>query len=381
MSFQRIDTRALAPGRADISVISPVRNEIGLLPHFLSHHRRLGISQFVMIDNGSVDGTTEYLLSQPDCIVYATDESFSASNMACDWIDRILRESRYFGWLLYLDADEHLVYQDMERMPVSGLLARLNAQGADTVLGIMVDMYPEGDFLELKITPECRLRDLMPWFDSDYVLRPWPQRPWDPRPEGFRLQVLGGPRCRLLSDLTTERRRGGFHYTMTNQVDRFVDHVPLSLMPALARIWPREVPAQHKKPLNFVRDGFRYINSHSSTNHRAAAEGVALLHYKFCHELQQRYRYAAAEGNHYRRGLSYQQLNDALRRWGRRPLTYSGSRRYQSSRDLDSAGLIGPRPADLWMRGLPEVVLGDTGATPDAGQQRRPRALARRTAP
>jgi hypothetical protein len=174
--------------------------------------------------------------------------------------------------------------------------------------------------------------------------------------------VLGGPRCRLLSDLDRERRRGAIQYTVDKQVDRFVDIVPLPLMPALARVWPREMPEQQKKPVNFVRPGFAYANSHASSNSREAGELVALLHFKFCHELQQRLACAAAEGNHHRRGLAHHQLDFALQRWGRRSLTYPGSRRYGSSRDLEAVGLIGPRPATLWKEGAREFVTREEAA-------------------
>jgi hypothetical protein len=219
-------------------------------------------------------------------------------------------------------------------------------------------MYPGGDFADLRIGPDDDLHDKLGWFDSEYVFRPWPKRPWDPATLGFHLQVLGGPRCRLLSNLQRERRRGPLHYTLANQVDRFIDRVPLGLIPALARLWPCEMPALQKKPINFVRPGFRYVNNHSATNTRNAGEIVTLLHFKFCHELQQRLRFASAEGTYYRRGLLHQQLARALRRWGRKPLTYAGSRRFRDSRDLEEVGLVGARPASLWRSGAAEVVTG-----------------------
>jgi len=356
MSFDRLDARPLAADGQITSVICPVRDEMGLLPHFLDHHRRLGVRQFILIDNASSDGTTEYILSQPDCIVYFTDESYYESAYARKWINRILVDNNYAGWLIYLDADEHLVYRGAEALSVQGFLQQLEAEGADCALAVMVDMYPDGDFASVKIAPHDNLHAKLPWFDGDYVMRPWPTRPWDRKSDGFRLQVLGGPRCRLLSNLERERQRGALHYTIDKQVDRFVDSVPLSLMRPLAGIWPREMPEQQKKPVNLVRPGFAYANSHASSNSREAGELVALLHFKFCHELQQRLHYAAVEGNHHRRGLAHHQLDIALQRWGRRSLTYAGSRRYGSPRDLEAVGLIGPRPATLWKEGAREFV-------------------------
>jgi len=358
MAFARIDQRETAPGADGVCVICPVHNEMLLLPHFLAHHRRLGVTSFVMIDNNSSDGTREYLLTQQDCIVYHTDERYQDALWGVDWINRIVAQTDYRGWLIYVDADEHLAYRDMEATPIQGFLRRLSEDGADTVFGVMVDMYPDGDFLQVGLEPDSDLHDVLCWFDSDYVLRPWPRRPWDPATSAYRLQVLGGPRCRLMSNLQAERRRGAAHYTAMNQVDRFVDLIPSELMPTFARLWPRQVPAQQKKPINLVGPGFRYANGHSSTNRKIAGETVALLHFKLCHELRRSVRRAETLNGHYRRGLEQYQLSHAVRRWGDRPLTYAGSRRFRSSRDLESLGLIGDRPAALWRDGATEVVVG-----------------------
>ena len=46
-----------------------VRNEIVRLPYFLDYYRRLGAGHFLVVDNGSDDGTHEYLADQPDVSV------------------------------------------------------------------------------------------------------------------------------------------------------------------------------------------------------------------------------------------------------------------------------------------------------------------------
>jgi hypothetical protein len=328
-------------------VICPVRNEMALLPAFLAHHRAIGVEQFIFIDNGSSDGTAGYLRAQSDCVVYWTDASFRAANFGMDWINRIIRDLNYQGWLLYADVDEHLVYCGMDSLKLGDYCRKLERAGYDTVFCAMIDMYPEGAFLTLTIDPKRSLISQMPWFDTDYVFRAWPKRPWD-RYRNFALQVLGGPRCRLLSNLERERRRGAMYYTLANQVDRFVDAVPISWLPALAKIWPKEPPAQQKKPLNLVGPGFAYGNSHSASNSRLANETVAFLHFKFCHELQQRVKMVLEEANHYRRGLNYLQIQNALRKWGDRSLIYEGSRRFESADDFERAGIIGTRAAALW---------------------------------
>jgi hypothetical protein len=85
-------------------------------------------------------------------------------------------------------------------------------------------------------------------FDKDYIIRGAPHRPWATLYLDA-IEVLGGPRCRLFSILEQDLRRGWVHYTFGSQLDRFVDKVPLSLMPMLAALWPRTQEAFFKTGL------------------------------------------------------------------------------------------------------------------------------------
>mgnify|MGYP003778311829 CR=1 FL=1 len=343
----------------EVMLITPVRDELKLLPAFLRHYRKMGVRDFIFIDNSSTDGTTDYLRAQPDCFVFHTDESFRDNNYAMDWINRVIVEHGICGWLIYVDVDEHLVYPDMERTDIADYCARLADGGFDCVNAVMVDMYPEGSFLDLTFGPDDDLADVMGWFDADYIFRNWPRRAWD-RAAPFNLQILGGPRCRLLSDIESERRHGALFYTLANQVDRIVDRIPLGMMPLLARFAPREMPALQKRPINFVREGFGYLNSHAGTNAACANDMTALLHYKFCSELQRRFD-MRKEGNHYRRGLSYLQLEQALADWPSHTLRYDNSRLYRSSADLAEIGLIGPAISVLWRNDHPDAMRTSPG--------------------
>jgi glycosyltransferase involved in cell wall biosynthesis len=348
---EQVTKRLLRIEPDQVAAVTPVKNEITLLPHFLKHYRRLGVSHFLMIDNGSTDGSFDYLLQQTDCTVFRALDSYREANYGMEWVSALQVEHCRNRWSLFVDCDELLIYPDCERVSIEDYCAKLRSKGFDSVFACMIDTYPEGDFLSTKISPDADLIDQMGWFDTDYVFRPWPRRPWDPPVERFRLQVLGGPRCRLLSSLDTERRRGAFHYTLINQVDRIIDHVPASAIRYLASVCPAEMPAQQKQPLNFVTEGFRFFNGHGNTNKAYADDLVGLLHFKLCDELQKRLAEKSIMENHYRRGLPYEQLRQSVMRWGRRPLTYEGSRRFRTSSDLESVGLIGPRAAALWAKG------------------------------
>src|SRR4030095_5576466 len=73
--------RAAALAEARLVVVCVVRNERTMLPHFLAHYRRLGAQHFVFIDNLSDDGTRDWLLAQPDVVLYSTDTDYCDSHL------------------------------------------------------------------------------------------------------------------------------------------------------------------------------------------------------------------------------------------------------------------------------------------------------------
>ncbi len=338
------------PNLNTIPVVCPIRNEMAILPHFLDHYRRLGIDRFIFIDNGSVDGGLDYLFGQPDCRVYFTSQNYRESNFATSWINEIIERDDIEGWLLYADVDEHLIFPGCESQNLAAYCKRLTEKGYDAAYAIMLDMYPDGDFLNVEPRKDVSLARAMPWFDTDYVIRTWPMPPWVPVATATKHppQILGGPRCRLQTSLEREVRRGWLDSSLFHQVDRFIDYVPQQLIPMLARLWPVEIPALQKTPLNYVRPGFKYWNSHAGTNGALSSELLVLLHFKFCSELQARFRMVGAEANHYRRGLHYTQLQQALL-WWKGSLIYEGSAKFESSEDLARVGLLGSAASHIWM--------------------------------
>jgi hypothetical protein len=346
MALNCLNSSDVRLSRHGIPLICPVRNEMRFLPAFLRHYRKMGISKFIFIDNNSNDGTTDYLLAQPDCLVFHTSDSYRESYFATLWINELICKLDLQGWMIYVDIDEHLVYPNFEDVDIFGYCESVGRAGFDCVNAAMIDMYPSGSFIGLSFEPEEELSSVMGWFDTDYILREAPKRPWDKR-ESFMLQVVGGPRCRLLSSLAVEERHGAIFQTICNQLDRIIDRVPFSFIPLLAKIAPREIPAQHKQPINFAKPGFRYLHSHQAINRSVGPDMTALLHYKFCGELTRRFE-MKSEGNHFRRGLQYLQLENAVSAWGKPSLVYEGSRQYKSSADLAVVGLIGPAAGEVW---------------------------------
>ena len=74
-----------AIGGDEVLVVGCLRNEMLRLPAFLEHYRRLGVSRFLLVDNGSDDGSRELLLAQPDVTVFHTDQSYAESGCGIAW--------------------------------------------------------------------------------------------------------------------------------------------------------------------------------------------------------------------------------------------------------------------------------------------------------
>ncbi len=95
----------------DIPLICVERNEMSRLPYFLKYYRKLGITQFFFVDNNSNDGSLEFLLEQPDCHVFWTNDSHNEAGSGNRFVHHIL--DTYIPqnqWCIHADADEFLVY-------------------------------------------------------------------------------------------------------------------------------------------------------------------------------------------------------------------------------------------------------------------------------
>jgi len=152
-------------------VVAVARNERVLMPHFLAHYRRLGVSHFVLVDNLSDDGTREYLLEQPDVVLYSADTEYRHSHYGVAWQQAVLAAHALGKWVVLADIDEFLVFEGCEDRPVADWLRAQAAAGHDAVLTMMVDMYPPGDLADADFSTQAPF-DAAPYFDKQPLV-PW----------------------------------------------------------------------------------------------------------------------------------------------------------------------------------------------------------------
>ena len=74
-----------------ILLFSTMRNERIRLPYFLAYYRRLGVNHFLIVDNGSDDGTRDFLAEQSDVSVWSATAGYKQSRFGMDWMMHLLR--------------------------------------------------------------------------------------------------------------------------------------------------------------------------------------------------------------------------------------------------------------------------------------------------
>ena len=301
-----VQNRTGAIRKGDILAVVCLRNEALRLPQFLAHYRRLGVAQFLVIDNDSSDGSANLLRDQPDVSLWTTRASYRRSRFGLDWTNWLLMRHGHGHWCLTVDADELLVYPHWETRPLPALTAWLDSTGARSFAAMMLDMYPEGPLSVQHYSPGDDPLNILRWFDAgNYSLQVQPRL--------RNLWIQGGPRARSF----------------------FADD-------------PRRAPTLNKLPL--VKWHWRYAY-HNSTHtilppplnavfDETGGEMTsgALLHTKFLPVIMEKSREEQARRQHFadpaRYAGYYQDLiADPV-------LHCAASRRYTGWRQLESLGLI-----------------------------------------
>ncbi|MFP5479475.1 MAG: glycosyltransferase family 2 protein [Alphaproteobacteria bacterium] len=292
--------------RQPILLFSTMRNERVRLPYFLDYYRKLGVDHFLVVDNGSTDGTRDYLADQPDVSLWETGAGYKQSRFGMDWIMHLLRRYGSGNWCLTVDVDEFLVYPFCETRPLRALTDWLDSAGTRTFSAMLLDMYPKGAMHEQPYREGQNPFEIAQYFDSgNYTIsRSWPL---------LNLWVQGGPRARLF----------------------FADD-------------PYRAPALNKIPLVKWHRSYAYVSSThmllprglNLTYEDSGGEKISgcLLHAKFLDTFAAKAAEEMSRGQHYAESHEYRAYQEGLSR--ERDLWCNRSEKYINWRQLEILGLM-----------------------------------------
>ncbi|MBP2237104.1 hypothetical protein J2Z31_003618 [Sinorhizobium kostiense] len=285
-------------GDDDIPLVFNTRNDLKLMPSFLAHYRKLGVTRFICVDDVSSDGTREYLLSEPDVDVWRSPLRYGDARRGREWREALF--ARYGGdrWYLNVDSDEFLIYQDCEHQPLSRLIRVLESRGEKRLAAPMLDMYPIGTLGSAMLDGND---GRMPWEIADHFDGAGYEISYTKR----AISIKGGPRQRKFSYVLELMKYPVIYWDRTCSLSVSI-HQPL--------------PCER----NFV-----------------PVTGV-LLHFKFFADYKEKIEAAVADGQYFDGAVAYRKMLEDLQETGDLDFASEHSVRFCGSAQLLEMGFIAP---------------------------------------
>ena len=120
-----------------IFLLAVLRDEYILIEHFIRYYKEIGITHFILIDNGSEDGSLEYLQNlNVNIMLFHTSDSYKDANYGTNWINNLLQKYCKNNWCLVVDIDE-LVYLNN----LNSLICEMKSNNSNLCKFLLLDMY------------------------------------------------------------------------------------------------------------------------------------------------------------------------------------------------------------------------------------------------
>lgn len=313
-----------------LTLFSVFRDEAFFAPAFFQHYRRLGVEQFVIVDDRSEDSTREFLHAQPDCVTLACTYRYG------DWIRyrdptgtiQDLRAGIYLkialpqamapdAYSLYVDADEFMILPPAAP-DLPAVIHRLKCDAIRSVAASIVEFFPS-TVAELRapLHPEsfCDLVGAYPWFQPEPLVEV----------DGVSLARLVNPSksTQLFERCGIRARRPGFRGLIGRRKP------------------PRKSP-RHKTPL-MLRSAASYLTGTHDGNVPPSGDVLlTIAHFVFTFQFADKIGRARAWRSHARGSDKYDHYLELLRRMDATGASFldDDSKRFASAEQLLACGLM-----------------------------------------
>lgn len=306
MDLSHVKNAAEDIEKKDVLLFTVLRNERVRLPFFLEYYRKLGVSKFIMVDNGSDDGSYDYLRGQDDVVLYHTAESYKRAKYGVDWLNALLRRYACGHWALVVDTDEFFVYPHCDKRPLLALTDWLDAAKIPSFGALLLDTYPKGPIKDAVYSEGQNPLEIAPYFDSGNYS-------YERKKIYENLYVQGGLRERVMF-----ADRPGYAPAL-NKIPLIKWEKRFSYVSSTHVLLPRKLNAVYER-----RGGIK-------------ASG-ALIHTKFLHMLGDKAREELERKQHYAASREYRRYADG--ELMNKTFWTEFSERYEGWRQLEKLGLI-----------------------------------------
>lgn len=313
-----------------LTLFSIFRDEMYFCSAFFDHYRSIGVEQFLILDDGSKDGTREFLAAQDDCVLleatlkfgqrirfrnfekgYGYTSARAGKKLKCTIPHVFLKDQ--FG--LYVDADEFLLLPPKVNN-LKEVVQRLSSSGDVAVIAPMVDFFPEVLSTSGRIPSppqsSSELFEANPYFDGKPLL--------DVKADGSFRCIGEFKSAKLFRQLSVQK-----------------DH---------SNVKPRKkksgVGSRHKVPLLFHSSEIFRTGSHNVNVPVSSEVILTLAHMVFTENLTFKVQRATAWKAHSNGASKYFALGALIEKMSvnNTSLLDSDSRKFESADDLIDAGLM-----------------------------------------
>lgn len=291
----------------ELVVLCLVRNGRPYVKAFVDHYSALGAEHIFIMDNGSTDGTVEYLQGCKNVTVFRTGLPFKEYQMAIKQylFERFGRER----WALFADIDELFDYPYSEIVDLKSFLMYLTRRSYTAVAAQMLDMFPERPISDVAVPVEDEaLKEANQFYDLSNVSM---HHYWD-------YPIVCGTGNVLANDEIKVLRKG----------------IQASLFGG--------IPPLTKHPLVFSDGKVKPMDESShavSHAHVADVTGV-LFHYKFLDSLYEQVRRAVREENYMKDSRKHKKRLEILAQNGTLQIKRDTARKLDSVHELVESGFL-----------------------------------------